>query len=802
MLPLVWMPRRTLDLDEPLPLRPIATGLVHGIAGAYRLERLLGEGGVGEVWLAEQDAPVRRQVAIKLIKPGMDSRRVVARFEAERQALALMSHPSIAKVFDGGSTDEGRPYFVMEYVDGRPINDHCDGMSLSLAGRLRLFREVCDAVQHAHQKGVIHRDLKPSNVLVAGSSPRVIDFGIAKAISEPLTGNAFNTEAGTLLGTPEYMSPEQAETGSDDIDTRADVYSLGAMLYEISCGTLPIASDKLRRRSLEELRRRIREDEPQPPSVRFRALPDREAVASRRSTTVEALRRDLSGDLDAIVMKAMEKDRNRRYGSASDLAADLERLLANEPVLARPQSTFYRVRKYALRHRTGFAFAAAAALVLPAFVVGLAFQVRQVSRERDRANREAAASRRVADFMANMFSVADPSQNRGEAITAHEVLDKATAEIGSSLSEDRAMRSRMMTTMGTVYTNLGLYPKAHPLLETALAERRGRLGVDDPETLESSLAMAQLMFNEGNLPGAEALYLPTLAAQRRVLGQGGAANIAASMNGLSAIHNERGQHREAEQLDREALQLTSTALGPEHRATITALNGLAASVYYQARYAESEAVHRRVVELDSKVLGPSSLATLKAISNLVADLSMERKFTEAEPLVRELIERQRQVLGPDHSATLTAKYNLAHILMSMQRTSEAEPLVRENLATARRVLGPRHQDTLRWMDMLGRIFKRQKHYAEAEQILTEAIDLRVLSLGPHSSGAADSRYNLACSQALGGRRQEAIATLRTALDGLPAFELRGIADDPDFEPLKGTPEFAALVADAKQRAAK
>ncbi|HEY2028157.1 MAG TPA: serine/threonine-protein kinase [Myxococcales bacterium] len=793
------MTRQTLGLDE-VALPPKAAPLaIEGSTGVYRLRRPLGEGAVGEVWLADQEAPVRRPVAVKLIKAGMDSQRVLARFQAERQALAMMSHPSIARIFDGGTTEEGRPYFVMECVEGKPINEHCDANALELAGRLRLLQDVCDAVQHAHQKGIIHRDLKPSNVLVAGGSPRVIDFGIAKALSEPLSDAPCNTEIGTLMGTPEYMSPEQAG-GAEDIDTRADVYSLGVMLYELACGALPFSSRELRRGSVEELRRKIGEEDPPLPSVRFAALPDKDAVARRRCLSAAALERALTGDLDAIAMKAMEKDRSRRYGSASELSADLTRLLAGEPVLARPSSALYRLRKYARRHRAGVAVFAAAALLLPAFTVGLGFQVRQVSRERDRANREAAASKRATDFMSAMFAVADPFENRGQTITAREVLDRATAEIKTSLERDPAMRSRLMTAMGHIYLNLTLYPQARPLIEEALAERRVRLGADHPETLESAAAMGRLLSHEGKTHEAEQVLRDTAAAERRVLGKDGAALLVATLNDLSAVYSELGRPAEAEPIDREALN-AAQSLPEGNREALRALRVSAATLYDLGRYPEAEQAQRRVYARAERIFGPDAALTVDAMASLAATLDMERRFDEAEKLLRATWQRQRQIFGADHSATLNTASNLAHALMQLHREPEAEQIERDTLAARERVLGPNHPETLISLDTLGRILKREKRYREAEPVLQRAADARAATLGPHAGRTAESRYNLACNQALSDRPQEALASLRSAVPDLPLFEAGAVADDGDFAALHGMPEFEAIVAEAKERAA-
>jgi non-specific serine/threonine protein kinase/serine/threonine-protein kinase len=761
--------------------------------GPYRLLERIGQGGMGEVWLAEQTQPVRRRVAIKLIKAGMDTREVVARFASERQALALMDHPAIAKVFDAGSTPQGRLYFVMEYVEGVPITDYCDQHQLTVSQRLELFLRVCEGVQHAHQKAILHRDLKPSNILVGELDgkpmPRIIDFGVAKAITQRLEDDTVTTltRAGSVVGTPAYMSPEQADSAGQDVDTRTDVYSLGVVLYELLVGALPFDFTKV---PLDQIPRKLREEDAPSPSTKLRSLNVLSSTtAQKRRTDPPTLVRQLRGDLDAITLKALEKGRPRRYASPADFAADIGRYLRQEAVIARPASAVHRARKYVQRHRIGAAGSAVVALLVISFVVAQAVQLRRITHERDRANRERARADRITTFMTDMFKVSDPSEARGNNITAREILDKASSNVDTGLSRDPELQARMMTIMGNVYQSLGLYSRAQSLFGHSVDVLRHTLGAEHPNTLQGIDNLANVYYLQGHYSEAEKLYRQAVESQRRLLGPENLDTLK-SMNNLANVLDDEGHYTDAEKLYRETIDIARRVLGPDHVDTLLPMSNLAIVLYDEGRYSEAESLLKQTLETKRRVLGPEHPDTLQVMGNLASVYFAEGRYAEAEKLHRETVEIKRRIMGPEHMETLRSMGNLAATLMQEGRYPDAEKLQRETLSIEGRALGPEHPETLRSMGTLSSLLALESRYAEAEKLQQEALVIQRRVLGPEHPDTALSTYNLGVFAMGEGKRERALGYLAEAVDhGLaPNYDL-DIDKDSSFKALHSDPRF-------------
>jgi serine/threonine protein kinase/tetratricopeptide (TPR) repeat protein len=733
----------------------------------YLLVRRLGQGGMGEVWEAEQLEPVRRRVALKLVRPGLANAEVMARFESERQALALMNHANVAQVFDGGAV-AGRPYFVMELVKGPPVTDYCDGERLALERRLELFLQVCDGVQHAHHRGIIHRDLKPSNVLVAAEDgrpvPKIIDFGIARATHAPLTEHTFFTAHGQLVGTPEYMSPEQAGGDPADIDTRSDVYSLGVLLYELLTGRRPFGPEVLRQGGFLELLRTVRDVEPQRPSQRVAALgPAAGDVAALRGLDASALVRRLRGDLDWIVARALEKDRERRYGSPAELAADVRRHLADEPVSAGPPSTAYRLLKLARRHRAAFA---STAVVTVSLVVGgaiaLAQAIRATRAERD-ARAEAETARQVSEFLIGLFERSDPGIAKGNDPTARELLARGRDQLEGELADQPLIRARLQATVGGILRKLGHYEDARPLIESALAIREAELPTDHPDRARAVIALARLEGEVAHHERAETLFRAGQSALASALGAEHPEALDAVVE-LAQVVLHRGRYEEAERLYRDAAVALERAVGPEDVLVGHAWSGAANALFRLGRFAEAEQAHRRALGIYERALGSDHPSVALVLGNLTGTLAPLGRYEDAKRTGRRALEIQEKVYGPEHRFVATALTNLATVHGGAGELDEAERLLLRGLEIRRKVFGEDSPETGIDYKNLGHVALLRADYAAAERYLKRSLEIDRARLAPDHPRVGWNLGALGDLALRRGRYDEAEGHLRRAIE--------------------------------------
>lgn len=747
--------------------------------GPYKLLQLIGEGGCGSVFMAEQEHPVRRRVALKVIKLGMDTKNVIARFEVERQALALMEHPNIAKVLDAGATETGRPYFVMELVRGLKITEYCDQHNLSTNERLKLFQEVCHALQHAHQKGIIHRDIKPSNILVTQHDgvpvPKVIDFGIAKATGQRLTDLTVFTEFDQFIGTPAYMSPEQAEVSGMDMDTRSDIYSLGVLLYELLTGRTPFDARELMRVGLDAMRRAIREREPPKPSTRLSTMLDADliTIARQRQAATQKLIHLIRGDLDWIVMKSLEKDRTRRYATAGSFAGDVEHFLNHEPVAARPPTTLYRLQKLVRRHQVVFTASLAVAIaVVAGLVVSTWLFFREQAARRD-ADREAQRSRQVALFLEDMLKGVGPGVARGRDTTLlREILDKTLARVTNDLQDQPEVQAEICNTLGEVYRALGQSGQAEQLHRSARALLGLTRGDQRRDVAVSLNDLALVLRDQGQLPEAEALQREALQLRRNLHGNEHP-QVAESLNNLALVLRSEGRLAEAEGLHREALKLELKLFGHDHLAVATSLNNVALALDAQGKPAAAEPYLRESIAIQKKLLGDDQPGLAITLDNLAFVLREQGKLDEADTVECQSLATQRKIFGPEHPSVATALNNLGLIRAAQGRTVEAEALLREALAQRRKLLGPAHPELAASLHHLAALLRQEKNLAEAGRLEGEALAMRKSFYGEEHPAVADSLNNLALIRREEHKLPEAESRLREAA----AMQLKFFGND-------------------------
>jgi len=698
-----------------------------GQIGRYKLLSILGEGGMGVVYLAEQKEPIRRQVALKVIKPGMDSARVIARFEAERQALALLDHQNIAHVYDAGTTDSGRPYFVMEHVKGLPITEHCDRHKLAIEDRLNLFLRVCQAVHHAHQKGIIHRDIKPSNILVSiqddQAVPKIIDFGVAKAISQPLTERTLVTLQGQLFGTPEYMSPEQADMATEDIDTRSDIYSLGVLLYVLLTGVLPFDSASFREGGIDHIRQIICKTDPKTPSTRLTKLGEEaRTVAENRRTEIGALAKNLRRELEWIPLKAMRKERAERYRSASELADDIENYLKGMPLIAGPPSAMYRLKKLMRRNQalvTGIA--AVVAVLIAGVVVSTVFAIR--------AERKARTAQAISDFFSNdVFASVDPLTGEQPGVSLESILDVASQRLEGKFADEPLIEASIRYRIGRTCWHLGKYDAAEANLKRAVELRKRKAGTDDREILMYMQELAWVYFYQSRLDKAEPLLTEAISGMRCLLSEVDPI-LRQAITRLGWVYQSQKRYEEAEKLQAEALEVVQRRLGPEHPCATTHMEGLAHAYWGQGRLEEAEELCRKAVDIRRRVHGEEHNDTLNYIVSLGRLCSTLGRYGEAEELFVKALNARRRLTGEEHFKTLYVMRQLGSLYRELQRYDEAEHLLVPALETSRRLYGEEYHVTLRSMIEVAELYRDQGHYDKAEQLLLEAAETASRAFG-------------------------------------------------------------------------
>jgi serine/threonine-protein kinase len=727
--------RDPVYLEEPasslsaLAGESIDDGMIGGHLGSYRVVSRIGSGGMGAVYLGERDdEQFRQRVALKVVKRGMDSEEIVRRFRNERKIVAALDHPNIARLFDGGLAADGRPYFVMEYIEGGvPIDAYCDRNALNITERLKLFRTVAAAVHYAHQNLVIHRDLKPGNILISERGEvKLLDFGIAKPLDpERLGMTAAMTRADLRMLTPEYASPEQIR--GEAITTASDVYALGVLLYELLTGHRPY---RLKSRTASEIERAICEEEPEKPSTIVRRPEEAfgsdgstrtispEEVSAARGTRLGRLRRELDGDLDNIVLKGMHKDPQRRYASAEALSDDVGRYLNGEPVTARKDALGYRAGKFIGRHKLGVTAASALFTSVSGFGVMMAIQSSRIARQAKEIARQRDKAEQVVTFLKELFRVSDPEVSKGEMITARELLEQGSRRIEQQLKGEPALQAELMYLMGEVFINLGLYDQAETLFSQSLELRQGAFGEVSPE-------------------------------------------VAQSLYGMGLALRWKGRFREAEQFFRQALTLFGRTLGQEHLLTAETLSDLGVALRHLGDHATAESLYRQALAIQRKLPG-ADRAVARTLNNLALLLRLNGQKEEAEKLYRETLEIQRVYLGEEHPELATTLNNLARLLSSMGEYDLAEPLDREALAIRRRVLRD-HPDIAQSLNNLGTFHWYKGEPEKAEGYFREAIGIWQRLLDPDHPDIANAMNNLARVRHALGDHDEAESLLRDLL---------------------------------------
>jgi tetratricopeptide (TPR) repeat protein/predicted Ser/Thr protein kinase len=766
-----------LDPDATLAsagpqLAAIAAPRLPSSIGHYRIIRLLGEGGMGAVYEAEQDQP-RRKVALKVIKSAWADRELLRRFELESQTLGRLHHPGIAQIYEAGTAETGfgsQPFFAMEIIHGKPLIEYAEAKHLNTRQRLALMIQICEAVEHAHQRGIIHRDLKPGNILVEESGqPKILDFGLARVTDGDMQATR-QTDMGQLLGTLAYMSPEQVTADPLALDTRSDVYALGVILYELLAGKLPYEVS----RHVYEVVKTIQQVDPTP---------------------LSSANREYRGDIETIVAKALEKDKARRYGGAAEFAADIQRFLEDRPIAAKPASTGYQLQKFARRNKVLVTGTLAVFLTLVVGVVVSTWQAVRARRAEVRAQAETSTAQAVVDFLQNdLLAQASANKQAGPKtkpdpdLKVRTALDRAAERVGDRFEKQPEVEAAIRFTIGQTYTDLGLYPGARKQLEQALDLRRKVLGVENPQTLRTAAKLGQVTDFLGKYAEAEALLSQTLQTERRVLGPEHPDTLACMAN-LCRVFSDQGKYAQAEALYKETIQLERRVLGPEHHDTLVDMANLGWVYLNQGKPAQAEELFRQTLEIQSRLLGPEHPNTLSAMVSLGWAYSVQNKYAQAEVLQNQALELERRVLGPEHPDTLGIMNNLARTYANQGKYAQAEPLLVQTLEVERRVLGPEHPTTLTSMVNLSWVYSGQGKYAQAEAQYHQMLEIQSRVLGPDHPATVDTKVYLAWVDMVQGKYAEAEARYGQAIeilrrvpgDSAALVPMEGLAETYEWE---------------------
>ncbi len=739
-----------------------AEGAPPARVGRYQVLEEIGRGGMGVVYRAEQSEPVRRQVALKLLLSHRGSRHA-ERFREECQTIARMRHPNIAQMLDAGETEEGHPFLVLEYIEGEPLTDFCDQNSLDVHARLELFIKVCEGIQHAHQKGVVHRDLKPSNILVTqqGSQivPKVIDFGIAKL----LDASRDLTKVGQLIGSPSHMSPEQLQGGGADVDTRADVYALGNVLFELLTGTMVFIAAS---GSFYDYMLQITRNDPQRPSGRCHELDSSlESIAAKRKTSASGLVQQLRGDLDAIVLKALARNREERYPSASGLALDLRRHLDGLPVMAHPGGRRYQLRKLIGRHKAAVVAATLVVLALGFATISTSISLRR-ARAAERQERLAAShTQAVNRILEDILSSPDPALD-GKDVTLLSVLDRTAHRVTSGLVDQPETASALLHVLGRTYTALGVYPEAEQFLSDALNARENHLGVGAEETLATREAMTRYYLAAGEFEPAAELAGKQLEIAAANHGEHSELTLRAQ-----CLHGQvlyaLGQYDEAEGALRVAFDGLATQLGRDHLDVLTAHFALGKTLNRLGQADAAETIFRSVHDARASKLGTDHPSTIESANMLGNVLYTTRRFGQAETQYRDTLARAETRFGATHPYSLLLRMNVANAVYKQGRYVQAEALFREVLTTQQEDLGADHPSTLLTLNNLGNALRRQGRWSAAEDAYREAMSSQRRVLGRGHDETLRSTLNLLRVLEAAERLPAALALVDEALADQP-----------------------------------